>query len=111
MFANWTSYCCLILNKLSLDLFSQAVFSGQAIAGIVASVINIIALSVTDNQKTSAVVFFSMAVGITLLIIVAFYRLCQNPFFRNYRDDPYTSDKRVSTMSMGSRFTLSDFSV
>ena len=91
---------------------SQAVFSGQAVAGIVASVINIIALGVTDNQKTSAVVFFSMAVGITLIIIISFYRLCKNPFFVSYRDDPYTSDtKRVTTMSMGSRFTISDLGI
>ena len=87
--------------------YMEAVFSGQAVAGITASLINIIALGCTDNQQTSAVVFFGMAAGITLVIYVAFMRLLQNPFFLTFRDDPYLSDsKRTTVMSMGSRFSI-----
>ena len=54
--------------------------SYQALAGIIASIINVIAIAVTDDQKTGAVVFFSMAAGITFLVIIAFYRLCRVRF-------------------------------
>ena len=45
--------------------YTEAVFSGQAIAGIISSAVNIVSLAVTNDQKSAAVCFFILAAIIT----------------------------------------------
>ena len=88
--------------------YTEAVFSGQAIAGIISSVVNILSLAFTNDQKSAAVCFFVLAALITTGVMVSFHRLRNHPLFIKYQEDPYEeedSDEFYETMSV-SRFSI-----
>ena len=88
--------------------YTEAVFSGQAIAGIISSLMNIISLAVTKDQVSAAVCFFSLAAVITLGVIVSFHRLRRNQHFVEYHKNPYEeedSDAFYENVSV-SRFSI-----
>ena len=69
--------------------YTEATMSGQAIAGIISSVANVIAISVTSDQQTSALFFFITAAIICLLVTLAYYRLLRNNVFISSKCDSF----------------------
>ena len=69
--------------------YTEATMSGQAIAGIISSIANVIAISVTSDQETSALFFFITAAVICLLVTVAYYRLLRNNVFISSKCDSF----------------------
>merc|ERR1719447_1891855 len=89
--------------------YTESVFSGQAVAGVISSIINIISIAVTKNQEQAAVCFFFLAAGITVLVMISFHRLRQNEYFKQCQRQPFEmEDDDVYERKSITRFSITE---
>ena len=91
------------------DCYTEAVFSGMALSGIIASAYNTVCVTVTRNEQQAAVLYFGTASLVLVFVTFAFYRLLKNPYFRSFQSNPYVLEQEV-VYERSSRFEPFSFS-
>ncbi|KAI1293865.1 Equilibrative nucleoside transporter 3 [Halotydeus destructor] len=83
--------------------YTNAVVTGMNVGGTFASLASIISIAVSSGPKTAAILYFSIAVIYMAAIVVIYWTLDRNPFYRFYKEKVRTDDSTGNATPIAER--------